>query len=73
MSLTEQLKRAINDGQIDFESSAWIDFVFELLRQEPKADEVRIGNLLLEQGLDATTVRKAIEDFLDLKNLLAAP
>lgn len=71
MNLTDQLRRAIQDGRIELESSAWIDFVFELLRQEPNADEIRLANMLFDQGLNSETVKEAIEDFLDLKNLLS--
>lgn len=71
MNLTE-LKRAIQNGRIDLESSEWIDFVFELLKQEPDADEVRLGNLLYSEGIDSSTVKTALDDFRELKTLITA-
>ncbi len=71
MNLSQLLADAIKQRMIDFESPEWLDFVFELLRQEPDADEVRLGGLLLEQNVDHVTMKQAIADFAELKTLFA--
>lgn len=71
MNLSELLDEAIEGGQIDTDSSQWVDFIFELLRQQPDADEITLGNLLRQRGLDSAIIRQAVIDFTELKSLLA--
>jgi|GEM_PF-3907004 len=40
MDLSQLLDKAIQGDQIDTDSSQWVDFIFELLKQQPTADEI---------------------------------